>query len=129
LGLGVQCDLFNTSARINAAAQVVDGIQHAAVSASGSLLAPIPVVGPQSRLYLTNSPRLFLEGSFYGMYFFGYGDFISTADSLGYSINKHLSLNGGYQLGSRLTVNNNQSNRIGLRMTQEGVIAGLAFSL
>jgi len=128
LGLGVQLDLFNTSARISAAAQVVGGVQHAAVSASGSLLAPIPVVGPQYRLYLTNSPRLFIEGSFYGMYLFGYGDFISTADEIGYSVNEHFSVNAGYELGSRLTVNNNQSNRIGLRMTQQGAIAGLAFS-
>ena len=128
LGLGAQFDLFNTSAKISAAAQVVGGVQHAAVSASGSLLAPIPVVGPEYRLYLTNSPRLFIEGSFYGMYFFGYGDFISTADSVGYSINEHVSLNAGYELASRLTVNSNQSNRIALRMTQQGAIAGLAFS-
>ena len=128
LGIGVQFDLFDASAKISAATQVVGGVQRAAVSANGSLLAPIPVAGPQYRLYLTNSPRLFVEGSLYGMYFFGYGDFLSTADSIGYTVNKHLGLTAGYELGSRLTISNNQSNRIGLRMTQKGAIAGLEFS-
>jgi hypothetical protein len=64
LGLGVQIDLFKSTAKITAAAQVTGaGNASSAVSASGSLLAPIPVVGPQFRLYLTNSPRLFVEGN------------------------------------------------------------------
>jgi hypothetical protein len=38
---------------------------------------------------------------------------------------KHLSVNAGYQLGSRLVVNNSpRSNRIGLRLTQSGAIVG-----
>jgi hypothetical protein len=78
LGLAVQFDLFNTSAKIAAAAQTTsDGTHQAAVSASKSLLAPIPVAGPQFRLYLTNSPRVFIEGNVYGMYLFGYGNFVS----------------------------------------------------
>jgi len=64
LGLAVQIDLFNSTAKISAAAQVTgDGTHQAAVSASKSLLAPIPVAGPQFRFYLTDSPRLFIEGS------------------------------------------------------------------
>ena len=39
--------------------------------------------------------------------FFGYGDFLSTADSVGFAITKHLSVNAGYLLGSRLIVTNN----------------------
>jgi hypothetical protein len=130
LGVGIQIDLFDTSASIGAAAQVTgDGTHQAAATASGSLLAPIPVAGPDFRFYLTNSPRLFVEGQVMGMYLFGYGNFVSTADDIGFSIDKHLSVNAGYQLGSRLVVNNSQSaNRIGLRLTQSGAIVGLQAS-
>jgi hypothetical protein len=130
LGLGAQIDVFNAHASISAAAQVTgDGVHHAAVSASSSLLAPIPVAGPEFRVYLTNSPRIFLEGNVYGMYFFGYGNFVSTAGTLGFTVTRHLTLNAGYQLGSRLVVSNNSSSdRIGLRLTQKGPIAGLEVS-
>src|SRR6516165_8955334 len=92
LGLGVQVNVFNTSASIRAAAQITgDGVHHAAVSASDSLVAPIPVAGPQFRYYLTNSPRPFVEGQVYGMYFFGYGNYVSAWGNLGYSITRHLN--------------------------------------
>jgi hypothetical protein len=69
LGIAVQMDLFNSSAKITAAAQVTaDGTHQAAVSASKSLLAPIPVAGPQFLYYLTSSPRVFIEGNVYGMF-------------------------------------------------------------
>lgn len=101
-------------------------MQQAAISGKQSLLAPIPVAGPVGRFYLTNSPRLYLDGNIYGMYLFGYGNFLSTADYLGVGITNHLSLNAGYQLGSRLIVNNSPgANRLGLRLTQKGPIAGL----
>ena len=130
LGLGFQINLFDEHASIQAAAQVTgDGVHHAAVSASASLLAPIPVAGPEFRLYLTNSPRVFVEANVYGMYFFGYGNFVSSVGGLGFTVNRHLALNAGYQLGSRLVVNNSSSaNRIGLEMSQKGAIAGMEFS-
>jgi hypothetical protein len=62
------------------------------------------------------------------MYLFGYGNFVSTADDLGFAINKHLSVNAGYQLGSRLVVNNKKSDRIGIHLTQKGAIVGLEAS-
>jgi len=130
LGLAVQMNLFDASASIDAAAHVTGGgVHQAAVSAKGSLLAPIPVAGPQVRVYLTNSPRLYVDGSVFGMYLFGYGNFLSTNDFLGVTLAKHLSANAGYQLGSRLVVNNsNSNNRIGLHLTQSGPIAGLQAS-
>jgi hypothetical protein len=77
----------------------------------------------------TNSPRLFVEGNVYGMYFGGYGNFVSTSDTIGLTLTRHLSINAGYQLGSRLVVNNKSSSaRIGLRLTQKGALAGLEFS-
>ena len=128
LGIAVQIDLFNTSAKISAAAQTTaDGTHQAAVSASRSLLAPLPVAGPEFRLYLTNSPRVFIEGNVYGMYFFGYGNFVSSAGDLGLTLTKHITANAGYQLGTRLNVNGT-SNRLGLDLTQKGPIAGLEFS-
>ncbi len=127
LGIGVQVDLFDASAKISATPQTVNGGQ--SETASASLLAPIPVGGPEFRLYLTNSPKLFVEGNVYGMYFGGYGNFISTVDTVGWTLTKHLSANAGYQLGSRLVVtNNSSSDRIGLRLTQRGAVAGFELS-
>jgi hypothetical protein len=128
LGVAVQFDLFDTEAHIAAAAQATPGGPVAARSVSGSFLAPIPVAGPEFRVYLTNSPRLFLEGNVYGMYFFGYGNFVSSAGTLGVTLTKHLSVNAGYQLGSRLVVKSNATDRIGIRLTQRGSIVGLEYS-
>ena len=63
------------------------------------------------------------------MYLFGYGNFVSTSDDVGVTLTKRLSLNAGYQLGTRLTVNNDsKTNRIGLRLTQKGPIVGAEVS-
>ena len=129
IGVGVQIDLFDTKASLAAKAQVTGGgtFQPAAYG-SASLLAPIPVAGPQWRLYLTNSSRVFVEGNLYGMYLFGYGDFLSTIDTVGVTVQKHLSLNAGYALGSRLVVNNNSTTRLGIHLIQQGVLVGLEAS-
>jgi hypothetical protein len=130
-GLAVQFNAFNSHASIRAAAQVTAGgvVQQQAVSASGSLLAPLPVAGPEFRFYLTNSPRLYVQGNVYGMYFFGYGNYVSAFGLLGFSINRHVSLNAGYALSSRLVVNRDTStNRIGINMTQKGPVVGMQFS-
>lgn len=128
LGIAVQFDLFHTYAKIAAAAQVTaDGTHQAAVSASRTLWAPIPVAGPEFRLYLTNSPRVFIEGNVYGMYLFGYGNFVSSAGDLGFTLTKHITANAGYQLGTRLNVHGTPD-RLGLDLTQKGPLAGLEFS-
>jgi hypothetical protein len=119
LGLGLQFDLFDTTAKINVAAQTTgDGVHHNAVSASGSLLAPIPVAGPDFRFYVTDSPRVFVQGNVLGMYLFGYGNFVSTVGNVGITLSKHFAVLAGYQLGSHLVViNNSSSNRVGLRFS------------
>jgi hypothetical protein len=128
LGLALQFDLFNTTAKINVAAQVTgDGIHHDAVSASGSLLAPIPVAGPDFRFYLTNSPRVFVDGNVLGMYLFGYGNFVSTTVDVGVNLSRHFAILAGYQLGSHLVVNN-AHDRVGLRLIQKGAVVGLQTS-
>lgn len=129
LGIGVQANVFDTHAAIGGAAQVVNGVQQSAIHASGSLVAPIPVAGPQFRVYLTDSPRLFVEGNVYGMYFFGYGNFVSTQGVVGLTVNKHFAAKGGYQLGSRLEIlASTGSNRIGIGLNQQGPVAGIEFS-
>jgi hypothetical protein len=127
LGLALQMDLFNTKASINAAAQIVGGVSHPAVSASGSLLAPIPVGGPDFRYYLTDSPKVFVHANVLGMYLFGYGNFISSEGDLGFNFSKHFAAIAGYQLASHLQVNNS-SDRIGVRFTQKGALVGLETS-
>lgn len=128
LGLALQIDLFNSTAKISAADQVTgDGTHQTAVSASKSLLAPLPVAGPEFRFYLTNSPRVFIEGNVYGMYLFGYGNFVSSAGDIGLTLTKHISANAGYALGTRLDVKGTSS-RIGLDLTQKGPLVGLQFS-
>lgn len=128
LGAIVQLDLFDVTGTLATAAQVQNGVTRVAASSSGSLRAPIPVAGPDVRLYLLpNSRRLFVTGNVLGMYLFGYGNFISTFDTAGLTLTKHLSLRAGYQLGSRLQVNT-KSSRVGLSLTQKGAIAGIEVS-
>lgn len=128
LGLAVQADLFNSTAQITATGQVSGGATGSGTaSAKGSLLAPIPVAGPEFRLYLTDSPRVFIEGNVYGMYFFGYGNFVSSAGALGFTINRHISVGAGYTLASRLNVNGS-SDRLAFDLTQKGPLANVEFS-
>jgi hypothetical protein len=129
LGLGFRVNAFDSSASIDAAAQVTgDGVHHAAIHASDSLVAPIPVAGPEFRYYLTDSPRVFVDGQVYGMYFFGYGNYVSAWGNLGITITKHLYATAGYQLGNRLVVNRDtSSNRIGLDLTEKGPTVGMSF--
>lgn len=128
LGISAQLDLFDAHASVSAQNQMVNGMTYPAQIGSASLLAPIPVAGPDFRFYLTDSPKLFVEGNLYGMYLFGYGNFLSTVSDLGYSFNNHFSINGGYQLGSRLVVNNNSTTRVGVHLTQQGALAGMEVS-
>ena len=125
LGIALQMDLINTTATINAAAQVGNGGR--AMSASGSLLAPIPVAGPEFRYFLTDSPRLFVQGSVLGMYLFGYGNFISTGGNVGVNLAKHISVLAGYQLASHLQVKDADT-RIGFRLTEKGATVGIEAS-
>jgi len=127
LGIGLQMSLFDITAKIQAQAQTLNGVALPAVSASKTLLAPIPSAGPEFRIYPLNTPRLFVEGNVYGMYLFGYGNFISSGGTIGVALTRRLSINGGYLLGSRLAVKNT-NNRLGVRFTQQGPIAGIEFS-
>ena len=128
LGVQVQLNIVDVLGSVSAAAQVTNGVPHFAHRAQGSLRAPLPVAGPNVRFYLLpNSSRLFVDGNLLGMYFFGYGNILSTFDTLGLTATKHLSIRAGYRLGQRLNINTS-TNRIGLNLTQKGPIVGVEVS-
>jgi hypothetical protein len=126
-GVIAQLDLFYVRGSISAAAQTLNGTTFAGQRASSTLRAPLPVAGPDVRYYLTNSRRLFIDANVLGMYFFGYGNFISSTGTLGFALNKYLNVQGGYSLGSRFDIKST-SDRIGLTLSQRGAIAGIEVS-
>lgn len=96
-------------------------------TASGSLLAPLPILGPRARWYPMHSGRLALEGDVLGMYFFGYGNFLTARGTGDISLSRHWRLNLGYQMGTRLRIEGG-SNQLAIRLTQKGPIAGFEAS-
>jgi hypothetical protein len=83
------------------------------------------VAGPEIRFYPAR--RFFVTANVLGMYFFGYGNFVSSQGTVGLKLTKNLALRGGYQLGSRFNINT-KANRLGVSLTQKGAIAGLEIS-
>jgi hypothetical protein len=123
LGVVAKVNLIDTRASLTGIA-VVNG-QSAIRTASGSVLAPLPVFGPHGRWYpLRNSSVLSLDGSAQAMYFFGYGNFISAETRVDVGLGSHFKLSGGYKMGSRLRIKES-SDQIGIRLTQTGAIAGV----
>jgi hypothetical protein len=128
LSVQAQLNIYDVSGSLNAAAQVNNGIPQTASAASGTIRAPLPVAGPRIRWYfIPNSGRLFVDANILGMYFFGYGNYVSSAGTLGFAFNRNVAIRGGYSLGSRAQINT-KSNRLGLTLSQQGAIAGLEFS-
>jgi hypothetical protein len=126
LGLEVDFNLLDTEGSLNGLG-TVNG-KTATRSASKSFFAPLPAVGPVFRWYpLHNSNRLSLDGSFRGMPFFGYGNFLSARGSVGIGLTRNLTFRGGYQMGSRLSVHGT-SDQIAVQITQKGPTAGLEYS-
>jgi len=126
LGLAAQFYLLNTNGKITGTG-TING-ESATRTSSGSVFAPIPSIGLQSRWYPSkNSSRVSLDGYWGGMYLFGYGDFMSAGGSVGVSVSRHIDVRAGYQMGTRLSVHGG-NNQIGLRLTQKGPQAGLEFT-
>jgi hypothetical protein len=124
LGILVQFNLLDINASITGTVQQPG---HTTVAtASGSLFAPLPVAGPDFRYYFLNN-RLFVDANIKGMYFFGYGNFISTGGKLGIALGRHVSAVGGYELGSHLAIHGTNS-RLDVRQTQQGGVGGLEFN-
>ena len=127
LGIVAQLDLFYIRGSLSAAGQTLNGTTFAAQRSSSTLRAPLPVAGPDFRYYLTKSGRLFVDANLLGMYFFGYGNFISSAGTVGVALNRHFSFQGGYSLGSRFDIKS-KSDRVGLTLSQRGALAGIEVS-
>jgi hypothetical protein len=125
LGGQVQINIFDVTGSLNALAQINNGVPQAAAFSSGSIRAPIPVAGPEIRFY--PAERFFVTANVLGMYFFGYGNYVSSQGTVGLKLTKNIALRGGYQLASRLNVNT-KSQRLGVSLTQVGALAGLQLS-
>src|SRR6185437_3315271 len=126
LSLQVQLNIIDTGAKLSTAAQVNNGVPQAANFASGQIRLPLPVAGPKLRYFLV-SDKLFVDANVLGMYFFGYGHYVSTMGTLGFNLTKHVAIGGGYTISSRFDITT-RDNRIGVSLSQQGGIAGLEFS-
>jgi hypothetical protein len=126
LALATSISLLNTTGSITGTGSV-NGVS-ANRTASGSILAPLPILGTAGRWYpIPESSRFSLDGSVQGMYFFGYGDFVYARGKANVKLHHNLNLTAGYQMGTRLKVKGT-SNHIGLRLTQTGPVVGLEAS-
>jgi hypothetical protein len=124
LGIIVQFNLLDIKASITGT--VIQPGQSTVATSSGTLFAPLPVAGPDGRIYFARN-RVYVDGNLKGMYFFGYGNFISTAVKVGVRLGHHVDVTGGYELGSHLAIHGT-SNRLDIRQTQRGPTAGLTFT-
>lgn len=123
LGLAAQMYLLDTKGSITGNV-FVNGESRTA-SSSGSVFAPLPVIGPHTRWYpLRDSNRIGLDAWIQGMYFFGYGDFWSSQGTVDFGLTHHLRIAAGYQLGTRLSIHGG-SDQLGIRLTQQGPVAGI----
>jgi hypothetical protein len=125
LSIAIQVYLMKTS--VDLTGKVIVNGQTEAKTASGSFFAPLPILGPRIRWYPFHSGRLALDGSFQGMSFFGYGNFMTARGTGDISLSRHWRVNLGYQMGTRLKINTG-ANEIGIRLTQKGPIAGFEAS-
>ncbi len=125
LSIATQVYLIRTSAHLSGTA-TVNG-QATTQNASGSIFAPLPIVGPRVRWYPSHSGRLAIDGSFQAMSFFGYGNFMTARGTGDISLSRHYRLTLGYQMGTRLKIDTG-TNDIGIRLTQKGPVAGLEAS-
>jgi hypothetical protein len=148
LGIVGQINLMNISAKITGQATVTSpgtlpsatvrplplvitkpaDTETVETTSSGSVFAPLPVFGPEGRyLFIKGTDKVYADGFIKGMYFFGYGNFISTRGTLGVQVWKKLNMYAGYQLGSRLAIHGTES-RLDVRLTQNGPVVGAAYS-
>jgi hypothetical protein len=128
LGLQLQVNITEISGKLFAAAQVTNGIPQVTQFSSARIHVPLPVAGPTIRWYLIpNSGLIFFDANVFGMYFFGYGNYVSSVGTFGLSLSKHVAIRGGYSLSSRYEINT-KANRVGMTLSQHGSQAGLEFS-
>jgi hypothetical protein len=123
-GILIQINLLDIKATITGT--VLQPGQPTVGTSSGSIFVPLPLGGFDLRYYFLQN-RLFVDANVKGMYFFGYGNFVSTQGKVGFNFGRHVSAVGGYQLGSHLSIHGTNS-RLDVRQTQRGPTAGLEFN-
>jgi hypothetical protein len=129
LGVLVNVNLAYTSASLKTNGNISGGggSVSGSTSVSGSVFAPLPAIGPTFRWYpVSNSNRLYLDGTLTGMSFFGYGNFVSGNAALGIPLSHHWDARAGYLMGSRLKIEGS-SNQIAIRLTQKGPVFGVEY--
>lgn len=120
LGLLINANLVYTDAKLKGT--TTGGVTG---QSDGSLLAPLPAIGPIFRWYpIRNSGRFYLDGTLTGMSFFGYGNFVSGGASLGFPISARWDVRAGYLVASRLKISGSTDN-IAIRLTQKGPLFGI----
>ncbi len=126
LGLEVDFNLAHTTAKLALAASV-NGVG-GSTTGSKTFWAPLPAVGPVFRWYpLHDSNRLSFGGSFRGMDFFGYGNFMSARADVGVGLTQHLNVRAGYELGSRLSIHGT-ADEVAVKTSHQGPTAGIEFA-
>ena len=126
LGLEVDFNFIETTAKL-ALSGNVNG-SGGAVSGSKSFWAPLPDFGLAFRWYpLHDSNRLSFGGSFRGMPFFGYGNFMTGRADVGVGLTKHLNVRGGYEMGSRLSIHGT-ADQVAVQLLHRGPTAGIEFA-
>ena len=125
LGIIAQCNLLDINTDVHATGSIIlpDQTVTGSYSKSRSLFAPLPVFGPQFRVYTPNG-KVYVDGAILAMYFFGYGQFISSRGTVGLKLNKSFSLHAGYLMGSR-TIVHGETDRLGIDLTQKGPAVGV----
>jgi len=129
LGLLVDCNLAWTDATLKVSGSVSGGGTGgtASTQSSGSLFAPLPAIGPIFKCYpIPNKNRFYVDGSFTGMSFFGYGNFMSGNAVAGFPISEHWDARAGYLWGNRLKIDDSDSH-ISLRLVQKGPVFGVEY--
>lgn len=125
LGLEVDLNLIHTKAELALAGNI--GNVTGSGSGTRSLWAPLPAVGPVFRWYpLHDSNRLSIGGSFRGMPFFGYGNFMAARGDVGVGLTQHLNFRAGYEMASRLSIHGT-ADQIAVKLVHRGPTAGIEF--
>ena len=126
LGLEVDVNLIHTKASLAIAGNI--GNVTGSGSGTRSLWAPLPAIGPVFRWYpLRDSNRLSIGGSFRGMPFFGYGNFMAARGDVGVGLTQHLNVRAGYEMASRLSIHGT-ADEIAVKLIHKGPTAGIEFA-
>ncbi len=124
LGIEIDINFIETTGKLSV---VGNAGNVARSSGSKSFWAPLPDFGPVFRWYpLQDSNRLSFGGSFRGMPFFGYGNYLTGRADVGVGLTKHLNVRAGYQMGSRLSVHGT-ADQVAVQVTHRGPTAGIEF--